>query len=117
MRALAVAIVKSSVPRGENSSKKAFDSAMTRARAIHAAGRSWAKTAQRQRASGARKAAQVPAIDFRLTSPRPHTRSFCFPKSEPMISEEASEAVEEPQTKRNSIAKVRGGKRAPSWAP
>ena len=90
MSAFAVAIVKSSVPRGEKSSKNVFESETATASAIHTGGRPLAKTSPTQIASDARKHAQVPATDFLFTSPMPQTLSFCFPKSEPTISDAPS---------------------------
>ena len=60
-----VAMVKSSVPRGENSSKSVFDTASTIARPIHGAGRPWTvHEAERQRAGEARhRAADRLAVD------------------------------------------------------
>ena len=85
-----MAIVKSSVPRGENSSKSVFEIETATARANQTGGKPFASTSPRQIASDARKHAQVPAIDFLFTSPMPQTRSFCLPKSEPTISEAPS---------------------------
>jgi len=69
--ALALAIVKSSRPRGEKSSKSVFDTEMATARPTHAGPRPFARTSQRQIPSDPRKQAAVPATDLRFTSPIP----------------------------------------------
>ena len=53
--AFPVAIVKSSVPRGDHSSRTVFDNAIAKASAIHAGGREFAKTTARQTSSAAAK--------------------------------------------------------------
>src|SRR5512134_1911323 len=108
-------MVKSSVPRGESSSRKVFDTEIATARPYQGAGRPLAAMTHTQRASELTKHAQVPATDLRLTSPIPHTRSRCLPNNDPTISEEASARRYEPQIRTNSVAKVLGGKWATSW--
>src|SRR6266581_5719538 len=86
MSALLVAIVKSSVPRGEQTSSTVFDAVMITASTIHGGGSEWASTTQRQSASDPAKPLMVPSTDLRLTSPTTHTRIVCLPNSDPPIS-------------------------------
>src|SRR4051795_12028645 len=69
IKALPVAMKKSSVPRGENSSMSVFAAAMITATAIQAGGMPWLMTTHRHNASAPAKPDTVPPIDLRFTSP------------------------------------------------
>jgi hypothetical protein len=60
--------------------------ATTKARAYQAGGRPLATTTRALTRTAAAKPLAVPAIDFLLTAPRPHTAIVCLPKSPPKVS-------------------------------
>src|SRR3569832_566589 len=105
MRAFAVAITKSSVPRGDQSSNREFDTAMVTARPNHAPPGELAPTSATQNTRPPMKPVSVPAIDLRFTSPSPTPRIFCAPKNKPPTSDSVSKIMYEPQISMNTSAK------------
>ncbi len=94
-----------------------LESAIANARPTQGNPRPWTETTQRQRLSAATKPATVPAIDLRFTSPIPQTRIFCLPMKDPMISENASPAMYDPQIIAKTGANSLGRKTAASFIP
>ena len=90
MSALPVAMVKSSVPRGESNSRAVLDIDTVTARAMNAAGKPLSNTMATLNTSPPTRPVTVPPTDLRFTSPMPRTGIFCAPYSEPPTSASVS---------------------------